>query len=574
MEPRRDGVTRPLRCAVYARVSSDKQDVENSLARQLRACSEWARANGHVVISELVFIDEARSGASTLARPAFQRLLESLRGRGPLPFDAVLIDDDSRLDRGGKMAQIVEAFQVRRVRLISVDNGRDLTNESERLLVHVKSGLNEHYLHELARRTRNGLASKVLHGHHAGGKVFGYRLVPEWPADLPLEKRDRENRIATRIEIDPEQAKVVLRVFGEYVAGAGQRAIAQRLNAEGVPSSRGKPSWDPSAIRVILLNTKYIGDWSWNRRKFQKAPEALLTEAERDRARQTGKHPRRSTLRPVEDLVRYRAEQLRIVPQDLWDAVQAKFAERARSPSKGRDVRRTRSVIASLLRCSCGSGMATTSTMRKGHSYTRVGCAWHRNRGLTVCTNSTTMRIEAVEQPLMEFLRSDLLTDARAEQALELYNRKANDRNQRSEARAKAAGRRAELRRLDEEISNLVAALARGTAYDAISAALGDREKRRKAVAAEVDALTHAQSVALPVLSKADVTARLNEIHQDLKKLDSDRAKLALERIFGGITVLPLNGAWENGWTLEMKTRPWAVLPSTVASTSGCGGRI
>lgn len=258
------GTSSILRCAIYARVSSDKQDVENSLDRQLRACRAWAEKNGHVAPEDLVFIDEARSGASTLARPAFLRLMEALRRGGRLPFDAVLVDDDSRLDRGGRMAEIVEAFQVRGVRLIPVDSGRDLTDENERLLVHVKSGLNEHYLHELARRTRNGLASRVLHGYHAGGRIYGYQLRPEWPADLPPERRERENRLGTRVEIHPEQAAIVRRIFELTLRGVGQRAVAHALNAERIPSSRGKPSWDSSAVRVILLNRKYIGDWSWN----------------------------------------------------------------------------------------------------------------------------------------------------------------------------------------------------------------------------------------------------------------------------------------------------------------------
>ena len=224
-----------LRCVVYARVSSDRQDVENSLDRQLRACREWAERNGHVLLEDLAFIDEARSGASTLARPAFQRLLGALRTRLPLPFDAVLLDDDSRLDRGGKMAGIVEAFQVRGVRLITVDSGRDLTEESERLLVHVKSGLNEHYLHELARRTRNGLASKVLHGFHAGGRTYGYRLVPVWPEGVAPERRDRGNRVGTLVEVCEDQARVVRRIFEQYANGSGHRGDRPHAESRRYP---------------------------------------------------------------------------------------------------------------------------------------------------------------------------------------------------------------------------------------------------------------------------------------------------------------------------------------------------
>jgi DNA invertase Pin-like site-specific DNA recombinase len=171
------------------RVSSDLQDVENSIARQTRACREWAERNGHAILDHLIFIDEEKSGSSVLARSAFQRLLTMLQGRGSLPFDAVLVDEDSRLERGGVLGQLAAMFQARHVHLISVDAGRDLTQDDQRLLNHIKSAMNEEYLHELSRRTREGQASMVLKGFHAGGRIFGYHLIPEWPPEIPPENR-------------------------------------------------------------------------------------------------------------------------------------------------------------------------------------------------------------------------------------------------------------------------------------------------------------------------------------------------------------------------------------------------
>ena len=279
----------PLRCAMYARVSSDKQDVENSMDRQREACENWAARNGHEFLGEPhIYKDEAKSGASMLARSGFQDLLDVLRKSDKPPFDAVLVDDDSRLDRSGRLVEIAKTFQARGVQLIPVDTGRDLTSESERLGAHMKSGMNEQYLLDLSRRTRNGIASKVRNGFHGGGKVFGYRLVPEWPAGITAEKRERENRTGTRVEVNEAEAEIVRRIFDQYLAGAGLREIAKGLNADGVPSSRGKPTWDPSGVRVVLLNRKYTGDWSWKRSRWQKRPETLMSETERTRVRFKG----------------------------------------------------------------------------------------------------------------------------------------------------------------------------------------------------------------------------------------------------------------------------------------------
>ncbi len=573
--------TKPLRCAVYTRVSSDRQDVENSLDRQLRACREWAERGGHRITE--VFTDEAQrgrpmSGASMLARPAFQRLLGMLRGREPLPFDALLVDDDSRLDRGGRLAEVVSAFQARGVRLIPVDSGRDLTDEGERLLVHVKSGLNEHYLAELARRVRNGLAAKVVKGYHAGGKVFGYRLVPIWPEGLPPEKRDRDNRIGTRIEIDEDEAAVVLRIFRQYADGAGGfRGIAVALNEDGIPSSRGEPSWDSSAVRVILTNPKYVGDWSWNRRHWRKVPEGLLSEEERERARLTGRHPRRPTPRPAEDLVEHRADSLCIVPQDLWQAVQARFVGRTRTAKGSNGYQRTRSPIAGLLTCSCGGNIGVATSSAHGHVYSRLLCAWYRNRGPHVCGNSLSVRAELVTDPLLEFVRLELLNPERVAQAVEMVNRKIDDLMRRPTSSAKVAALESEVTRLEAEVARLVDALAKGTAYEAISAALSEKDKRLKTARAELAALSRPVPLAkVPKVTEADVRARLERLWEDIHKLDGDRSRLALQQVFDGIIVKPLKGAWEKGWHLEMRTRPWAVLlPKGVfAYLVGCGGRI
>ena len=67
------------KAAIYARVSSDKQDVDLSISAQLRALREYAERNGYSLVRE--FIDEAESGR-TAARPAFREMI-SRYGKPP-----------------------------------------------------------------------------------------------------------------------------------------------------------------------------------------------------------------------------------------------------------------------------------------------------------------------------------------------------------------------------------------------------------------------------------------------------------------------------------------------------------
>lgn len=84
-----------MKVAIYARVSSDKQDTNLSISAQLRALREYAQRNGHVIVRE--FIDEAESGR-TAARPAFREMISLARAKQP-PFEAVLVWKLNRFSR-------------------------------------------------------------------------------------------------------------------------------------------------------------------------------------------------------------------------------------------------------------------------------------------------------------------------------------------------------------------------------------------------------------------------------------------------------------------------------------------
>ena len=74
--------------ALYARVSSDRQDMDLSVAAQLRALRDHADKNGYVVVRE--YVDEAVSGRVD-DRPEFNKMIDEAR----LPeasFREVLMD--------------------------------------------------------------------------------------------------------------------------------------------------------------------------------------------------------------------------------------------------------------------------------------------------------------------------------------------------------------------------------------------------------------------------------------------------------------------------------------------------
>lgn len=134
------------------------------------------------------------------------------------------------------------------------------------------------YIRELAKKAHRGVEGRALQGLHTGGRCFGYRGAPiEDP--LRTDSYGRPQIVGVKLEIYPEQAEVVKRIFADYAAGDSITTIAKKLNAEGVKSAapyRGQrhPSWAPSAISVMLHNERYRGVAIWNRTRKVRDPRS------------------------------------------------------------------------------------------------------------------------------------------------------------------------------------------------------------------------------------------------------------------------------------------------------------
>ena len=81
--------------ALYARVSSDRQDVDNSVAAQLRALRDYAAKKGYMVFRE--YVDEAESGR-VADRPEFRKMLDEA-AKPKAPFKEILVWKFSRFTR-------------------------------------------------------------------------------------------------------------------------------------------------------------------------------------------------------------------------------------------------------------------------------------------------------------------------------------------------------------------------------------------------------------------------------------------------------------------------------------------
>ena len=239
----------PTPVALYARVSSDRQDVDLSVAAQLRALRDHAEKNGHVVVRE--YVDEAESGWVD-DRPQFNKMIEEARSPDAA-FREILVWKFSRFTRKREHAVAYKSMLRRRgVRVVSITENADDT-PTGKLLEGIIESVDEFYSENLAEEVRRGMREAASRGFWIASRTpFGYNriTVPDGPKKRP------------KLEPDEETAYVVKRIFELADAGRGMLDIARVLNDEGISSATGK-LWSNNAVHFILTNEVYTGTLVW-----------------------------------------------------------------------------------------------------------------------------------------------------------------------------------------------------------------------------------------------------------------------------------------------------------------------
>jgi len=284
-----------VKVALYARYSSDNQR-DASIADQLRACRAYTERQSWTICEE--YTDHAVSGA-TLLRAGFQALMRDALNRR---FDVVLAESLDRFSRDQEdTAGLFKRLTFASVNIVTLAEG-DITH----LHIGFKGTMNALFLKDLAEKTHRGLRGRVEDGKSAGGLCYGHRVVKALNAGT-VTTGERQ--------VVPAEARIVERIFRDFIAGVSPKQIAKNLNREGIAGPFGG-AWSPSTIygnhqrgTGILNNELYVGRLVWNRLRYVKNPD-------------TGK--RVSRLNPTSDWMSRDVLELRIVPDDLWSAAKSR----------------------------------------------------------------------------------------------------------------------------------------------------------------------------------------------------------------------------------------------------------
>jgi site-specific DNA recombinase len=254
--------------AIYARVSSDKQREESTIASQTAALIEFARSRGYQVPAEWVFEDEGYSGAS-LVRPGLERLRD-LAAEGQI--EAVLVHAPDRLSRKyAYQVLLIEELGRHGVETIFVKAPQGATAEDQ-LLVQFQGMIAEYERAQILERSRRGKRHRARQGqvNVLSGAPYGYRYVRKC------------DDAAARYEIIDSEAAIVRMVYQSYVgAGMSIGAITRQLNERGVPTRKQISRWERSTVWAMLRNPAYKGTACFG--KTETAPRQRITRSLRMR---------------------------------------------------------------------------------------------------------------------------------------------------------------------------------------------------------------------------------------------------------------------------------------------------
>src|SRR5271168_105359 len=233
--------------AIYARVSSDQQREEHTIASQTAALIEFAKNHELEVPKEWIFEDEGYSGA-TLERPGLERVRD-LAAEGQI--QVVLAYAPDRLNRRyAYQILLIEELARHGVETLFVKAPQGDSAEDQ-LLVQFQGMIAEYERAQILERSRRG----KRHRAHAGevsvmsGAPYGYRYVR------------KTDEVPAAYAVLEAEARVVRRVYDHYVGTAMMSigAITSLLNERAVPTRKQISRWERTTVWAILRNPAYKG---------------------------------------------------------------------------------------------------------------------------------------------------------------------------------------------------------------------------------------------------------------------------------------------------------------------------
>ena len=223
-------------------MSTDQDEQLSSYENQVRYYKEYIRQNPLYELVD-IYADEGISGTNTKKRTEFNRLIADCR-KGKV--DRIIVKSISRFSRNTlDCLKYVRELKELGIGITFEKENIDSLDAKGEVLLTILSSLAQDESRSISENATWGIRKKFERGEvRVNTKKFvGY-------------DRGEDGNLV----INPQQAKIVRRIFHDFLEGDSPESIAKTLREERVPGWNGKPNWYPSSIQKMLRNEKYKGD--------------------------------------------------------------------------------------------------------------------------------------------------------------------------------------------------------------------------------------------------------------------------------------------------------------------------
>jgi len=390
----------PMRVTFYARVSTTREEQENSIEHQIeffinliQVNKNWEYVDG--------YIDRVR-GEHAENRENFMRMIEDGKAGA---FDLILTKEVSRFARDtiDSLAYTRELLRAGVGVLFQNDSICTVDTDSE-LRLTIMSSIATDEVRKLSERVRWGHSQSIKNGRVLGNnRIFGY------------------DKVDCKLVINEEEAEMVRLIFDMYSTGDNSvRKIERELELRGYRGRNGTPIHH-NTISNIIQNPKYKGYYCGNK------------------VRVVDHRTKEQKFLPEEEWVMFKDDGTTvpaIVSEEIWDKCNRIFKERSIAiKSRGRSFK-DRSVFTGKVICAEHSTpmwrTSYSNSRNTGHSIYQWICSEKKRRGTKNCRTFAIMEgeIYSILSDVYKGILSNI--DGHIDSFMEAYKNIAVSRDYRS----------------------------------------------------------------------------------------------------------------------------------------------
>lgn len=507
------------RAALYARVSTARQEQEETIDSQIAEVRQRIEADGATLLDTSIYIDEGYSG-SLLERPSLDAMLDAAKAKD---FDVLYIYDLGRLSRQlSHLLIVIEQLDKYEREVVSLHERITGTPE-DKFLLQIMGSMHEYERAKIAERFRRGKMYKAK-----SGKLVGYN--PPYGYTY--------NRETQSFEVNKTEAATVRKIF-EWVGdeGLSTYALISRLHEHGImPPKNMNEYWSRSPIARILSNESYFGKHHFNKTESI-LPKKRQTDTKYRKIQKTGRR-----IRPREEWIEFSIPP--IITEDLFNKARSQLGRNTKFNPKNR---KHDYLLTSLIKCTCGANRNGDGPM--GKKYYRCTS---RNRTHPIRNHCTVGGINVtVADSLVWSEISKIISNPKMiSKHTERWLRQQKSVNTISDT----TSQKTRLAELQNEQSRYVDAFGKGFIPESLFA------DKMKVISRQIEALKSDIAKASEnrgITGKIDIEQLAQKATQKIEGLNFEQKKHIVERVVDKIVASP------------KELIIWGYLPTPALATAG-----